>query len=99
MGLSLVNISQVMVNPFAPLFVERTRFEASRAVSRSILDYKQAKMPVKFGHARNAKSRNTAVSTFTFRLSLPFFFCISFFFSFAAKDHFTVCGLGTLTFE
>ena len=45
MGLSLVNISQVMVNPFAPLFVERTRFEASRAVSWSILDYKQPKMP------------------------------------------------------
>ena len=98
MVLSLVNI----------YFYRKTRFEASRAVSWSILDYKQPKMPetsfpsqalrvlllqmqnitFESSDMRGMQNFVTAVSTFTFRLSLPFFFAFLFFFL-LAKDHFT----------
>ena len=92
MVLSIVNISQAMDNPFAPLFTEKRVLKL--AVSWSILDYKQPKTRsrsstwrpstadakyqlLKLGHAQNEKSRDTAVSTFTFRLSLPCLPCLS----------------------
>ena len=87
MRLPLLDISQVMINPFAPLFAENRVLKLVELFSGQFWTIKSQRCPnvvsrssnwqpstadakyklLKFGHAQNAKSHDTEVSTFTFR--------------------------------